>query len=169
LAEKLLDACEIGAGPPSIEPAKTDLGGIVDDVMQAFADRAARVRTELLVSVRGPVVGCWDPIRLEQIVVNLIDNSIKFGAGKPVHVDVEARNGWARLSVRDEGPGFSGDDAKHAFDRYWRAKAARNIGGLGLGLYVAKEMAEAHGGTLSLESIQGKGSTFTLEQPLGDA
>jgi signal transduction histidine kinase len=70
--------------------------------------------------------------------------------------------------VRDEGPGISEEDKEHVFDRYWRARATRNYGGLGLGLYVAKGMAEAHGGTVTLESLEGEGSTFTLDLPLGE-
>jgi signal transduction histidine kinase len=166
---RLLDSCEIDAGRPLIEREKTDLRGIVDDVVQAFAEQATRAGSALVVSVPGSVLGYWDPLRLEQIIGNLVDNSIKFGPGKPIHIDGEVTDGRARLSVRDEGPGISKEDEEHVFDQYWRAGGeVRNLGGLGLGLYVAKEMANAHGGTLTLETTPGKGATFTLELPLDE-
>ncbi len=167
MAERLLDTCEIGAGYPSIERAPTDLVTVVDDVVQAFTEPAAHAGSQLLVSFPGPVVGLWDPVRLEQIVANLLDNSIKFGEGKPIHIDVDANEHRVRLSIRDEGPGISDEEAAHVFERYWRSKRAKNHGGLGLGLYVVSEMAKAQGGTVRLESREGRGSTFTLELPLG--
>jgi signal transduction histidine kinase len=166
MADRLLDTCEIGAGRPSIERSETDLGEILDDVVQAFRGTATRAGSELLVSVRGRVVGCWDPIRLEQIVANLVDNSIKFGKGKPIHIDLESTDDTARLSIRDEGLGISDDDKPHVFDQYWRGEDARHFGGLGLGLYVVRELARAHGGDVSLESGPAGGSTFLLELPL---
>jgi signal transduction histidine kinase len=166
MMDRLLDSCEISAGSPSIERVQTDLGHIVDDVVHTFSGMATRAGSELVVSVRGSVVGCWDPLRIEQIVANLVDNAIKFGGGKPIHIDVEAGGARARLSVRDEGLGISRDEEKHVFDRYWRAPGVRNHGGLGLGLYVAKEMAEAHGGAITVESTPGAGSKFTLELPI---
>jgi len=95
MADRLLDTCEIGAGRPSIERSETNLGQIVDDVVHAFAEPAHLAGSELVTSVRGSVVGHWDPIRVEQIVANLVDNAIKFGDGKPIHIDVEV-NGERR-------------------------------------------------------------------------
>jgi signal transduction histidine kinase len=166
MADRLLDTCEIGARRPSIERSETDLAETVDDVVLAFQEVAKRAGSELLVSVPGPVVGYWDPIRLEQIIANLVDNAIKFGEGMPIHVELESREGIARLSVRDEGRGISDQDKPHVFDQYWRAEDSRNFGGLGLGLYVVRELARAHGGNVSLESGPPRGSTFVLELPL---
>ena len=128
MAARLLDTCEIGAGRPSLERTSTDLAEIVDDVVQAFAEPATRAGSELFVSVRGPVVGYWDAIRVEQIVANLIDNSIKFGHGPPIHIDVETRKGKARLTIRDEGPGISKEDEPHVFDHIGAPRESRNVG-----------------------------------------
>jgi signal transduction histidine kinase len=166
MADRLLDTCEIGAGRPSIERSEIDLAEVVDDVVQAFQETATRAGSELFVSVQGSVVGCWDSVRVEQIIANLVDNSIKFGEGKPIHIDLESTDGTARLSVRDEGRGISDEDKPHVFDQYWRGNDTRNFGGLGLGLYVVREMARAHGGSVSLESGPAGGTTFVLELPL---
>jgi signal transduction histidine kinase len=166
MADRLLDTSEIGRGRPSIDRAETDLGQIVEDVTHAFDDTALRAGSELTLSIRGPVVGRWDPIRLEQIVANLLDNAIKFGDGKPIRVELESAGEKARLSIRDEGGGISREDEPHVFERYWRASEHRSVGGLGLGLYVVKEMTEAHGGSVTLERNSTGGSTFVLELPL---
>jgi signal transduction histidine kinase len=165
MANRLFDTCEIGAARASIERTRTDLGQIVDDSVHAFAEMARRAGSELLVSIHGPVVGLWDPIRIDQIVANLVDNAIKFGNGKPIRIELEATGGKARLSIRDEGHGITQEDEEHLFDRYWRSQRTRNFGGLGLGLYVVKALAEAHGGQITFERNPSGGSTFILELP----
>jgi signal transduction histidine kinase len=166
MTDRLLDTSEIGAGGPSIERTETDLGQIVDDAVHAFAETARRAGSDLVLSTRGSVVGQWDPVRLEQMVANLLDNAIKFGDHKPIRIDVEATDGKARLSIRDEGHGISEQDEEYVFDRYWRAKNSWNVGGLGLGLYVVRAIAEAHGGHVTFERNPSGGSTFVLELPV---
>ncbi len=112
------------------------------------------------------MVGRWDPIRLEEAIGNLVDNAIKFGAPKPVAIDVHRENGWAVVSVHDDGPGISKEDQKQVFARYRRLRSAEGHGGLGLGLYVVKSVAEAHGGTVHVDSRVGEGSTFVLKLPM---
>src|SRR5439155_14179503 len=84
LAGRLLDACQIGVGTPSIVPVDTDLSVVVQDVARSFADVAERAGSNLSLSTPGPVVGHWDPVRLEEAIGNLVDNAIKFGAPKPI-------------------------------------------------------------------------------------
>jgi signal transduction histidine kinase len=166
MADRLFDASEIGSVGPSIERAETDLGQIVDDAVHAFGETATRAGSELLASIHGPVVGQWDPIRMEQAVANLLDNAIKFGNGKPIRIELESTGTMARLSIRDEGHGISEQDEVHIFDRYWRDPKSRSVGGLGLGLYVVKAIAEAHGGHVTFEPNSPSGSTFVLELPV---
>jgi signal transduction histidine kinase len=103
---------------------------------------------------------------LEQITSNLLSNAIKYGPGKPVDVNVHAVEGTARLTVRDYGIGIAHEAVARIFDRFERAVSPRHYGGLGLGLYIARQIVEAHRGSILVRSEPGAGSTFTVVLPL---
>jgi signal transduction histidine kinase len=168
LADRLLNASEIGKHRPSINRETADLAEVVDDVALAFRSFAAASGSSLVLHSPEHVRGSFDPIRLQQVLGNLIDNAIKFGMGKPIEVDVKAHDGIAAVSVRDHGPGIPLEEQRQLFTRYERGYAARGLGGLGLGLYLVREIVAAHGGRLSLETKPGEGATFTIELPLTD-
>jgi signal transduction histidine kinase len=128
-------------------------------------EELSRYGCETVLEAEYPVVGCWDRLRLEQVLMNLLSNACKYGRKEPIHVRVEAAPGLARLSVRDEGYGIAPEDQERIFQRFQRADATRHIQGLGLGLWICRQIAEAHGGKLRVESEPGKGSTFILELP----
>ena len=108
--------------------------------------------------------GLWDRMRIDQIVSNLISNALKYGAGRPVSISVWADVKDAHIEVRDRGIGIATDDARRIFDRFERA-VPTGYGGLGLGLYIAQQAAEAHRGTISVTSAPGLGSTFRVTLP----
>jgi len=112
-----------------------------------------------------PIPDQWDRARIEQVIVNLLANAIKFGAGKPIRVTVSAQEDRARVRVRDQGIGIPPDRLGGIFDRFERAVSSRQFGGLGLGLFIARGIVEAHGGTISVESRPDEGTTFTVEMP----
>ena len=99
-------------------------------------------------------------------MTNLLTNAIKYGAGKPIRVSAHAANGWLRLDVKDAGLGISRADQSRIFQAFERVTTAGRVGGLGLGLYIGRQIAVAHGGALWVDSKPGLGSTFTLELPL---
>src|SRR5262249_26054393 len=109
----------------------------------------------------------WDRLRLEQVVANLLSNALKYGAGKPVHIEIAAAAGGARLTVSDGGIGISTDDMTRIFERFERGVSGRQFGGFGLGLYIVRQLVEAHGGSISVDSRVGSGSTFTVVLPDG--
>jgi signal transduction histidine kinase len=113
-----------------------------------------------------PVVGQWDRLRLEQVLVNLLSNAAKYGAGHPVTVTVEAVGACGRLSVADGGIGIAPEDHERIFERFERTASAQHFTGLGLGLWITRRIVEALGGTIRVKSAQGQGSTFTLELPV---
>ncbi|MHB1416804.1 MAG: sensor histidine kinase, partial [Chloroflexota bacterium] len=126
----------------------------------------ARLRVEAPQPVP-PVLA--DPERVERVVVNLVTNALKYSTpGKPVVVRVQPSDGEAMVSVIDEGPGISSEELPHLFQRYRRAAAGNKAGGLGLGLYIARLIVEAHGGRIWVESEVGKGSTFSFTLPLAE-
>jgi signal transduction histidine kinase len=105
-------------------------------------------------------------VRLEQVVSNLLSNAIKYGSGHPIEVAVSRNTHTARLEVTDHGIGISADDQARLFNRFERAASIKSFGGLGLGLYVTRQIVTAHGGTIRVESQPGAGATFVVELPL---
>jgi signal transduction histidine kinase len=104
-------------------------------------------------------------VRLEQVVLNLLSNAIKYGAGQPIAVAVQADAATVRLVVRDQGIGIAPADQARIFERFERAAPSSHYGGLGLGLYIVRQIVGAHGGTLGVESSPGAGATFSVTLP----
>ncbi len=165
LVADLLDVSRLSSGKPTLELDSVDLGTLVHGVVDRHQPQAERASCTLRVDAP-TVVGHWDALRLEQLVTDLLDNALKFGRGHPIHVRVEAIDSMARLTVRDEGIGIPPTDLPRIFERFERGVSQRNYGGLGLGLYVCRAIAEALGGTIAVQSEEGQGATFTVELPL---
>lgn len=103
---------------------------------------------------------------MEQVVTNLVSNAAKYGAGRPIELRVDGDGETARLVVRDQGIGIAPEDQARIFERFERAAPSRHYRGLGVGLYIARQIVEAHGGSIRVASAPGAGSTFTVELPL---
>jgi PAS domain S-box-containing protein len=164
LVESLLDVSRISTGAFELARARVDLAEIARDVALRFGDQLNQVGCTLSLSADEPVVGAWDGMRLEQVLSNLLTNALKYGAGKPIEVAVTRGGRGGRLTIRDHGIGIEPDKLSRIFGRFERA-ASSSYGGLGLGLYIVKEIITAHGGTIAVESQPGQGTTFTVELP----
>ncbi len=167
LVAALLDVSRIQAGRLDLSFEEVDLGALVQETVAQFEEHFAQSGCPVTVRSAGPLKGQWDRLRLGQVVTNLLSNAVKYGEGKPIEIAVQGEGEWARLSVRDHGIGLGPEVQRRLFQRFERAASSRNYGGLGLGLYIARRIAEAHGGTVRVHSAPGEGSTFTLELPLG--
>jgi PAS domain S-box-containing protein len=166
LVTDLMDVSRIGAGRLALELEDLDFVVLVGDVVARFKEDAAKAGCTTTVSAEGPVTGRWDRLRIEQVVTNLLANALKYGAGKPVEMTI-ARDGPAvRLTVRDHGIGIAPLDAERIFERFERTDAASKHPGLGLGLYIARQIVAAHGGAIRVESEPSEGSTFIVELPV---
>lgn len=165
LIEELLDVSRISTGRLELEVADTDLMAVVRSVLASMSEVAALKGTSLELSGPGKLEGRWDRHRLEQVVVNLVENALKYGGGNAVRLSMEAAGESAVLRVRDEGPGISEGDQGRIFEQFERA-ASPNLGGLGLGLWIVRKVVEAHCGVVRVESRLGAGSTFVIELPL---
>jgi signal transduction histidine kinase len=163
LIHGFLDAIRLQQARIELDRRAVDLGALAREVGGRLAPA---IVAGLRVEARAPVVGRWDPVRLEHVIVQLLLNALKFGRGKPVHVRVERSGDHALLSVRDEGIGIAREDQEKIFRRFERAVGIRQYGGLGLGLWIATEFVQAHGGTIRVESAAGRGAIFTVELPL---
>ena len=166
LIERLLDVSRIAAGRLELAPERLDLAELVRQVAEDFREPAAETGTELRLHGAQRVEGCWDRLRMEQVLVNLLSNAVKYGAGRPVSVRLESAGERIRISVVDEGIGIAPEDLGRIFTRFERAAPVRNYGGLGLGLYISRYIVDAHGGHIEVSSRPGQGSTFVIDLPL---
>jgi PAS domain S-box-containing protein len=165
LIGELMDVSKIAAGRLSLHLEETDLWALVREVLLRLGDEAAKARCPISLVEPVAVVGRWDRVRIEQVVTNLLTNALKFGAGSPIDVVVESTGHRGRVSVRDRGIGVAPEDTERIFHRYEQAVSARDYGGMGLGLYIVRQIVEAHGGTIRVESEPGSGSTFIVDLP----
>jgi PAS domain S-box-containing protein len=165
LIEQLLDATHMQHGAMQLKLEDTDLTELTRETVGSLLDEIERTGSDVKVEASGPVSGRWDPLRIEQVIGNLLLNASKFGEGKPITVSVEGDPDQARLVVTDRGTGIAPRDQARVFERFERAVAAGTVVGLGLGLYIARKIVEAHGGRIQLQSAIGEGSTFTVELP----
>jgi len=165
LVDSLLDVTTLNEGAFTLHRERFDLGELARQVAERFRSQAEASRCQLLVEAGANVFGNWDRFRLEQVVANLLSNAFKYGRDKPVEVRLSTTAEGARLSVRDNGIGIAKESVKRIFGRFERASSSRHYGGLGLGLYVANEIVEAHGGRILVQSEPGEGSVFTVVLP----
>ena len=112
-------------------------------------------------------MGQWDRYRLEQVLTNFLTNAARYGPGKPVEVSVRRLEAAAELRVRDEGRGIAPEDQERIFQKFERAVDGHEVSGLGLGLFIVREIVEMHRGTVRVESTLGQGATFIVTLPLG--
>jgi PAS domain S-box-containing protein len=164
LIDTILDVSRIATGRLQFKHEPFDLSEAVEDVVERFQDAAERERCDLSLVRKESVFGVWDRVRVEQILTNLIANALKYAPGAPVEVGVERSGSVARVEVRDHGPGIAEDALPRIFGRFERA-APPGAGGLGVGLYVARQLAQAHGGTLDAVNVEDGGARFTLRLP----
>ncbi|AKJ00757.1 signal transduction histidine kinase [Archangium gephyra] len=167
LVERLLDVGRITTGQLELHREEVDVAGLVEQVLDAFDEEATRVGSPLRWEVEPGLTAWWDRGRIEQALINLVTNALKFGAGRPIEVHVSAEGGAVRIAVRDHGIGIAPEALERIFERFERAVSSRRYGGLGLGLFLTRQIAESHGGTIHVESRPGEGSTFELLLPLG--
>ncbi|WP_437733552.1 sensor histidine kinase [Sorangium sp. So ce1335] len=165
LNNELLEVSRIDTDRVSLDIAEVDLVAVVRDVIARFELDLARAGCTASLRTSGRVVGRWDRSRIDQIVTNLLANAMKFGAGKPIEIVLGEEAGTARLSVRDHGIGIDPARQERIFDRFERGVSDRHYGGLGLGLYISRQIAQAHGGSIRVQSAPGAGATFTVELP----
>jgi PAS domain S-box-containing protein len=165
LVERLLDVSRIAAGRLEMERAPTDLAALVRDVVADLQHRGNPAQALIRLSASGATDGNWDRRRLEQVVLNLVSNAIKYGEGKPIDIGLEDRGAEVRLVIEDHGIGIATGDQSRIFDAFERAAPVQNFAGLGLGLYITRRIVEAHGGTIEVSSTPGEGATFVVTLP----
>ncbi len=167
LIDRLLDVSRMTEGGPlELVREDFDLSQLAQEVATRFRESLRDSGSRLELVAPSEVRGRWDRMRIDTIVTNLVSNAIKYGDRKPIEMRVSRDGAAALLSVHDQGIGIAPADQARIFERFERAVPERHYGGFGVGLWIARLVAEAHGGRLAVESSPGAGSTFTLELPL---
>ncbi len=165
LVDDLLDVSRIQAGKMQMDKCPVDLGMLVSDVVDRFSDQFKINGCETKVDIKASPMIMADLFRIEQVVTNLLTNALKYGDGSPIHISVDAKDGKAELIVRDFGMGINKNMQDKIFERFERAISHDNISGLGLGLYITKQIVESHHGEILVNSELAVGSTFTILIP----
>ncbi len=168
LIEDMLDVSRIRTGKLSIRTSPFDLSELASHLLENFAAQSAAAHCPMSLSAEQPVIGVWDEFRIEQVIVNLLTNALRYGAGKPVEVRVyaDADQQQACIEVIDHGIGICEANQKRIFQQFERVTANHAVAGLGLGLFISEQIVMAHGGRILVESEEGKGSTFIVRLPL---
>jgi PAS domain S-box-containing protein len=166
LVDELLDVSRIAAGRLTLEREEVDLAVVARDMVGRFTEAALQAHSRIQLQVPERLLGSWDRLRIEQVLENLLTNAVKYGRGQPIDVRVEGVGRSARLVVKDGGVGIAPADQARIFERFERAVSSRHYGGLGLGLWIVRQIVEAHGGFIRVASSPGQGAEFTVELPL---
>ncbi len=166
LVDRLLDVSQLASGRLQLELAPADLGEVVKEAAGRFSEDAANTASELQIDVPKGISARLDKFRLDEAIGNVISNAIKYGAGKPIAVELKATDHKAVLVVQDRGIGIPVDDLLRIFGRFERTAISQNYGGLGLGLYIANQIIQQHDGSIRAESRTGGGARIVIELPL---
>ncbi len=166
LIDDMLDVSRLRTGRLAMVPAPCDLAALVARVVDGFGEQAAASGSPLALQSPPQMPVHCDEFRIEQVLSNLLTNAFRYGGGKPVQVRLAQEGEFAVLSVTDHGIGIARDNQARIFEQFERAEGARQAPGLGLGLFIARQIVGAHGGRIELRSAPGEGSTFTVFLPL---
>jgi signal transduction histidine kinase len=168
LIDDMLDVSRIRSGRLSIRPGKVELSGLLRRLVSDLTPQAGIAGSSINLLAHDQVIGWWDEFRIEQVVVNLLTNALRYGGQKPVDVTLIVEAETVRVDVRDYGDGIAPEQQQKIFDPYERGVNNGVPAGLGLGLYISRQLAEVHQGSLTVASEPGQGSVFSLVLPLRD-
>ena len=169
LVDDMLDVSRIATGRLSVKRENLDLSRLVRETIDKFTAQAEAASTTIRADIPEGVFTKADPLRLEQVVTNLLSNAVKYGDGKSIELKLRKTDGDACISVTDHGIGIEPENQERIFQRFERAVPTDSISGLGLGLFISKQIVSAHGGQITVNSKTGEGSTFTVLIPASAA
>jgi signal transduction histidine kinase len=163
--DRLLEFSRLRAGRLDLRPEVTDLSALVQQTLKGMRPLIEHSRCELRVSAPEPQIGFWDPMRLEQVIWNLVSNALKYGAGEPIEVTTTGDEATATFSVADHGIGIAPEEQDAVFRKFERLSAHARHTGFGIGLWLVKRNVDALGGTIALASQLNVGTTITVTLP----
>lgn len=168
LIDDMLDISRINTGRFTIRRETVDLGEVVRESVERISPQLMSAKYPYDLEVAPGLIVEADRYRLEQAIGNLLTNAMRYGQEKPLRIALRKDGPMARISVIDQGIGIADADKKRIFERFERAISFNEVSGLGLGLYIVRQIVEAHHGRIELDSAPGRGATFSLLLPLTD-
>ncbi len=170
LVEDMLEITRLGNGILKINKEYIYLNQLIRDTLERMSDSIEASGSAVRLELTEDLNGYWDRKRIEQIFINLINNALKYGQGTAITIKTKRDNSWARIEVKDLGRGLPHEAHERIFNRFERNISASEVSGMGLGLFITRQLVEAHGGQIWVESAGvGHGSTFILEIPLNSS
>jgi signal transduction histidine kinase len=167
LIDDMMDVSRVAAGRLTFNVQDVDLVQLVREVVERFEDESLQVGSSLELDLPESAVGRWDRVRLDQVLTNLLSNALKYGEQQPVAIRVETSPGLVRVCVQDRGIGIAAENQGRIFERFERFVSGQHYVGFGLGLWITRQIVEAQGGHVLVESEPGQGSRFVIELPTG--
>ena len=164
LVDSMLDVSRIEARKTVFHAEAVDLPKLVRDITSSYLPNDRRVT----LSLDHTLIVQADPALVEQILTNLLGNAVKYAGEKPIHITLRVEGSWAKLSVEDQGRGIDPKFHDLIFQKFERIESVNSVGGLGLGLFICRDLVERHGGKIQVESEVGKGAAFHVYLPIGD-
>ena len=164
LVHRLLDTSRLDTHRVPPQPEPLDLAYVMEEVLHDFREEIRAAGAEIVLELK-PTPGCWDRSFVEQIFTNLLTNALKFAGTRPIEISVAPEGDWARLIVRDHGIGIPKGDQERIFERFERAVSPKDYSGFGIGLTIVRDLLQAMGGRVHVDSDCGQGATFTVELP----
>ncbi|HEX5280970.1 MAG TPA: HAMP domain-containing sensor histidine kinase [Micropepsaceae bacterium] len=164
-AGTLLDVSRLNAGMLRLDVEDMDLSALVREIIESYAAAAQYAKSPIEASIADGIHGAFDALAIRQIIDNVLGNAIRYSIGKPIEVSLTSDGTAARVRVQDHGVGISREDQARIFERFERVVGA-SAGGFGIGLWVVRQLVEVMGGTITVSSTPGKGSTFMIMLPL---
>lgn len=165
IADNILDESQINEGRLRFHFEEVDLSEVVSEILDRFKVSPNAQGVELSANIENKIIGFWDKFRIEQVILNLLSNAVRYGAGSPISVSLQKSQGEAKLSVSDKGPGIKTEDLQRIFSRYERATDDQSIRGIGLGLFICDHIVRAHRGNIYVQNNSDQGAEFTISLP----
>ncbi len=166
LVEDLLDVSRMRAGKLGLNLESINVSEMLNEIVERYRSHFESTKTPLTVKIQPAIMAQWDRSRVEQVIVNLISNALKYAPGKEVSIELKTQLSRAIIAIEDHGPGVRKSEHDRIFERFERAVSARNVSGLGLGLFISKGIIHSHRGEIWIESEPGQGAKFTVAIPL---
>lgn len=163
--ERLLDFSRLRAGRMDLRPEVADLSAIARQTLTEMRPLIDHSRCELRLSAPEPQIGYWDPMRLEQVIWNLVSNALKYGAGAPVDIATSGDERTATFAIADHGVGIAPAEQDTIFRKFERLSAHTKHTGFGIGLWLVKRNVDALGGSIAISSAVDVGTTITVTLP----
>jgi PAS domain S-box-containing protein len=166
LIDDMLDVTRIKTGRLDLQLEVINIVDIINEVIDRFRPQLIEKCGGVTFKTEPKIEVCCDPFRIEQVITNLLTNGMKYGNNKPIHVSTHVASEMVEIMVHDQGIGIAPEDQERIFGRFERAMGSNQVSGLGLGLAIAKDIVEAHHGTITVVSDISKGSDFIIRLPL---